>query len=139
MSAPSIDPTAGPERGTGSLFLVFKSGRLPSWYQLSSDERARFQQEHVDLMLDVAVRHGLRRIEGFRLLGAQEPWHYLWIIELPDLAAAEAWAQAEMEPPYGSHGFYEYHLARAWGPDYFPTWLPAGPDSPSRRTISIRT
>ena len=35
----------------------------------------------------------------------------LWVIEFPTLDGATEWINAEMAPPYGSYGNYEYHLA----------------------------
>ena len=92
--------------------VLFKGGRLPSWHRLSQKEQEAFSQEHVDLMLSVSRRYRLMHLEGFRLLGPQDHWQRFWLIEFPSLAGAEAWIQAEMAPPYGRYGHYEYHLAR---------------------------
>ena len=37
-----------------------------------------------------------------------------------------------MRPPYGTHGFYEYHLARRVGRDFFGSWVsePRPPTEP---------
>ena len=102
-------PAANPD---DSVVVLFKGGRLPSWHALSLREQDAFSQEHVDLMLAVSRRYGLMHLEGFRLLGPQDNWQRFWVIEFPSLAGAEAWIQAEMAPPYGSYGYYEYHLAR---------------------------
>lgn len=95
-----------------SVVVLFKGGRLPAWHALSQREQDAFSQEHVDLMLSVSRRYGLMHLEGFRLLGPQDNWQRFWVIEFPSLAGAEAWIQAEMAPPYGRYGYYEYHLAR---------------------------
>ena len=95
-----------------SVVVLFKGGRLPAWHALSQGEQDAFSQEHVDLMLSVSRRYGLMHLEGFRLLGPQDNWQRFWVIEFPSLAGAEAWIQAEMAPPYGRYGYYEYHLAR---------------------------
>ena len=73
--------------------------------------------------LKTGHRHGITRLEAFRLMGYQQPWHRFWVIEFPTFEGAEEWIQAEMAPPYGSHGYWEYYLARPWGRDYFSTWV----------------
>lgn len=102
-----------------SVVVLFKGGRLPAWHALSQREQDDFSQEHVDLMLSVSRRYGLMHLEGFRLLGPQDNWQRFWVIEFPSLAGAEAWIQAEMAPPYGRYGYYEYHLARRASRDDF--------------------
>jgi len=77
----------------------------------------------VDLMLTVGARHGLQSIEGFRLLAPRGNWERWWTIRFPDLAGAEAWMRAEVAPPYGRYGSYEYQLARPWTPPSL-AWLP---------------
>lgn len=111
-----------PARGRDSVFVLFKGGRLPSWHLLSEAQRTSATQQHIDLMLSVGERFGLRRLEGFRLLGQQRDWERLWVIEFPTLEGAEAWIEAETAPPYGLHGFYEYHLARSWAVEHLRTW-----------------
>ena len=111
-----------PVRGDDSVFVLFKGGRLPTWYLLTDDERTAAEQNHIDLMLAVAERHGMRRLEGFRLMGQQHDWQRFWVIEFPTLEGAEAWIEAEMAPPYGLYGFYEYHLARSWAVEHLATW-----------------
>jgi len=109
----SSDQSSGPAADPGdSVVVLFKGGRLPAWHALSQREQDAFSQEHVDLMLSVSRRYGLMHLEGFRLLGPQDNWQRFWVIEFPSLAGAEAWIQAEMAPPYGRYGYYEYHLAR---------------------------
>ena len=74
-------------------------------------------------MLDsVAGKYGLRRYEAFKLLGAQDAWQLVWILEFPECDGAEAWIVAEVAPPHGHHSFRSFHLARKWAPDYFATW-----------------
>lgn len=102
-----------------SVVVLFKGGRLPAWHRLSQKEQDAFSQEHVDLMLSVSQRYRLMHLEGFRLLGPQQSWQRFWVIEFPSLAGAENWIQAEMAPPYGRYGYYEYHLARRAYPDGF--------------------
>ena len=72
-----------------SIVVLYRGGRLPSWHQLSPDEQVAFQDEHVDLMLTVGVRHGLQSIEGFRLLAPRGEWERWWTIRFPDLAGAD--------------------------------------------------
>jgi hypothetical protein len=115
MSVPSV-------LGEDSVFVVFKGGRLPSWHLLTDAERTAAEQDHIDLMLSVAAEHGMKRLEGFRLLGRQHDWERFWVIEFPTLAGAEAWIEAEMRPPYGLYGFYEYQLARPFAVGHLATW-----------------
>ena len=106
-----------------SVVVLYKGGRLPSWGQLSPEERQAFERQHVDLMLQVADQYGLMRLEGFKLIGPQKDWQRFWLIEFPTMEGAEAWIEAEMAPPYGLYGYYEYYLSRPWGADFFSTWV----------------
>ncbi len=120
-----------PARGSDSVFVLFRGGRLPSWWLLSEAERMAAEQHHIDLMLSVAERYRMRRLEGFRLMGQQHDWVRFWVIEFPSLDGAEAWIEAEIAPPYGLYGFYEYELARSWAVDHLATW-PTFPRPPVR-------
>lgn len=141
------DQNAGPAANPGdSVVVLFKGGRLPAWHRLSQREQEAFSQEHVDLMLSVSRRYGLMHLEGFRLLGPQDNWQRFWVIEFPSLEGAEAWIQAEMAPPYGRYGYYEYHLARRGPRDEFNDRVsrPSARKSPDsgddpRRIPSLRT
>ena len=95
-----------------SIVILFKGGRLPSWHRLSDQERKDYSQKHVNLMLSVSQKYSLLHMEGFVLLSPQFHWERFWIIEFSSLEGTEAWIKAEMEPPYGRYGFYEYHLSR---------------------------
>ena len=95
-----------------NLTLLYKGGRLPGWYQLSQNKRQVYEQAHVDLMLSVAKEAQLKRLEGFRLITPQQHWERFWLIEFATLSNAEAWIKAEMAPPYGDYGYYEYDLDR---------------------------
>jgi uncharacterized protein YciI len=108
--------------GRDSIVVLFKGGRLPAWHDLSDEQRQAYEQEHVDLMLATGREHGLMRIEGYRLITAQQPWARFWVIELPTLEAAEAWIRAEMKPPYGAFGWYQYHLARRHAREELSDW-----------------
>ena len=90
---------------------------------MSPEKQRDYTREHVDLVMEAGHRHGITRLEAFRLMGYQQPWHRFWVIEFPTFEGAEEWIQAEMAPPYGSHGYWEYYLARPWGRDYFSTWV----------------
>jgi hypothetical protein len=105
------------------VVILFKGGRLPSWFQLSDTQRRDVEQTHVDLMLSVAQRHGMTRLEGFRLIDPQDSWQRFWLIEFPSMTGAERWIEAEMAPPYGLYGFYEYQLSRPWNPDVYSRWV----------------
>ncbi len=113
----------GPDLTDDSVVVLFKGGRLPSWHRLSPQEQQDHSQEHVNLMLSVCRQYRLMHLEGFRLLGPQNHWQRFWIIEFPSLAGAEAWIKAEMAPPYGRYGYYEYHLARRTRQNDFGGWV----------------
>ncbi len=115
--------------GKDSVAVLLKGGRLPSWHALTADEQRAFSEEHVELMLSVAHEHGMMRLEGFKLLSPLQDWARFWVIEFPDLAGAEAWIDAEMAPPYGLYGHFEYHVSRRWKKDEFDGWV-ANPLSP---------
>ena len=108
---------------TGSVVVLFKGGRLPSWHQLSDEERREFEQTHVDLMLSVAQQHKMSRLEGFRLIAPQGDWQRFWLIEFPTIEGAESWIRAEMAPPYGLYGYYEYHLSKPLHPEQYSSWV----------------
>ena len=105
-----------------STVILLKGGRLPSWYQLTAEQQQAFSQEHVALMLSIADKHGMQRLEGFRLIGPQDSWQRFWVIEFPTLEGAESWIEAEMAPPYGLYGYYDYSLARNYKPEIFSAW-----------------
>lgn len=113
--------------GRDRVVVLAKTGRQASWHRLTDDRRRAAEREHVDLMLSIAARHRLRRLEGYRLIGLQGGWERFWVIEFPDLDGAEAWIEAEMAPPYGTYGFYEYHLTRPLAPEVLAGWLPGPP------------
>src|SRR5439155_10327808 len=112
-SIPPVGMDVSSERGRDTIFVLFKGGRLPSWHLLSEAERTAAEQNHIDLMLSVEERHDMRRLEGFRLMGRQHDWERFWVIEFPTLDGAEAWIEAEIKPPYGLYGYYDYQLARS--------------------------
>ena len=114
MSNPS-DPS--------SIVALYKGGRLPTWHALAPAAHEKYQQLHVDLMLDIARRHHLIRLEGFRLLAPQESYERFWTIEFPTVDNARAWIEAEMEPPYGRYGHYEYDLATPYRVQELNAWV----------------
>ena len=124
--------------GHESAVVLFKGGRVPGWYGLTAEQHDEYQRIHVDLMLDVAREHGMTRIEGYRLVGTQQFWRLFWIIEFPTVEGAEAWIAAEVEPPYGAYGNFEYHLGRRWAPGHVEP-LVTGPPEVRRRRASTRT
>ena len=130
--------TDWPTLSTDRVIVLVKAGRLQSWDHVSPEKQRDYTREHVDLVMEVGHRHGITRLEAFRLMGYQQPWHRFWVIEFPTLEGAEEWIQAEMAPPYGSHGYWEYYLARPWGRDYFSTWVTRErkPMPPLQRTRS---
>ena len=117
------------QKMTEPITILYRGGRLPSWDLLSIEQQTAFQNEHVEVMLRVAADHGLQRIEGFRLLASLGDWERWWTMRSADLAGAEAWMQAEVAPPYGRYGYYDYQLARQVSSatlDWLPqrTWPP---------------
>ena len=124
MTTPPAGMDVASVRGDDSVFVLFKGGRLPSWHLLSDEERAAAEQNHIDLMLSVAERYGMRRLEGFRLMGQQHDWQRFWVIEFPTLEGAEAWMETEVRPPHGAYASKQFLLARRWSPDYFASWVP---------------
>ena len=64
------------------------------------------------------------RYEAFKLMGPQEDWHLVWILEFPTLAGAEAWIDAEGSPPHSQYATRSFFLARKWAPEYFASWIP---------------
>lgn len=105
-----------------SVVVLFKGGRLPDWHVLSPQQRTDYSAQHVELMLEVAHTHGMMTLEGFKLLEPQHAWERFWVMEFPTLEGAEAWIEAEMAPPYGIYGYYEYYLTRRFAQEYFADW-----------------
>ncbi len=106
-----------------AVTILFRGGRLATWHRLPAQQKRAIEQEHVDLMLGIAIQHNLRRLEGFRLITPQGGWERSWIVQFLTLAGAEAWIEAEMAPPYGRYGFYDYHLARQVQASDSTEWL----------------
>ena len=96
----------------------YKANAEPHFF-VTPEKQQDYIRQHVELILEVGHKHGIQRLEAFRLMGYQQPWHRFWVIEFPTLEGAEQWIEAEMAPPYGSDGYWEYYLARPWDPDYF--------------------
>ena len=105
------------------MIILYQGGRLASWHGLSKEEQGASSQAHVDLMLAVAKQHGLRRIEGFKLLGPQQDWERFWIMEFPTLEGAEAWMEYETRPERRRTHQQTIYLARKWSPAYFAQWV----------------
>ncbi len=113
-----------PTGSESNIVVLFKGGRLPSWHRLTATQRTDYERQHVDLMLSIVSEYGMKRLEGFRLIAPQERWERFWLIEFPTLEGAEAWIEAEMAPPNGLYGFYEYYLSRPFRPKELATWVP---------------
>lgn len=111
------------DQNAGGVVILLKGGRLPSWDHLGENEKSEFSETHVDLMLSVADQFGIKRLEGFRLIGPQDSWQRFWLIEFPSIEGAEKWIEAEMAPPYGLYGYNEYYLSRPLKPASFSTWV----------------
>ena len=108
---------------TSSVVALYKGGRLPAWHALGPEEQDAYSQEHVDLMLRIAQRHHLMRLEGFRLLAPQRAYERFWTIEFPSMHDARAWIEAEMATPYGRYGYYEYDLATPQRAEELNAWV----------------
>ena len=123
MTATDQSSGQGSRDVNNSIVVLFKGGRRPSWYYLSSRQQQDYSQQHVNLMLTVCQKYHLKHLEGFHLLNPQLHWQRFWIIEFPSLEGAEAWIKSEMAPPYGNYGDYEYHLSRRTCQDKFADWM----------------
>ena len=117
---------------TDSVVVLFKGGRLPAWHALSSEVQDAYARKHVDLMLSVARRHRLMRLEGFRLMAPQRRWERFWVIEFPTMAGAEAWIDAEIEPPYGTYGYHDYFVSRSIRRNDMSSWVTRPPADPGQ-------
>ena len=111
-----------------SVVVLYKGGRLPAWHDLTAEEQDAYSREHVDLMLSVAREHGMTRLEGFNLFSPIGDWARFWAIEFPTFEGAEAWIAAEMEPPYGRYGYYEYYLSRPLQRESLRSWVVNPPE-----------
>ncbi len=126
-----------------SVVVLYKGGRLQSWDLLPQAQQDDYSKQHVELMLSVAHKYGMVTLEGFKLLETKQPWQRFWVMEFPTLEGAEAWIEAEMAPPYGTYGYYEYYLSRRFAMDYFNDWVtqplqkpqPSSPVDVDRRPI----
>ena len=94
------------------IVLLARTGRLASWHRLTDAERQAATDHHVDLMVRVAAETGMRKLDGYRLMTPMDRFERFWVMAFSDLAGAESWIAAEMQPPYGLYGYYEYDLAR---------------------------
>ena len=106
----AAQPELQPE--LGDVVLLARTGRLDSWHRLADADRQAATDHHVDLMVRVAADTGMRKLDGYRLLTPLDRFERFWVMAFPDLAGAESWIAAEMRPPYGLYGYYEYDLAR---------------------------
>tara|TARA_A100001037_G_scaffold248401_1_gene230717 strand:- start:13493 stop:14230 length:738 start_codon:yes stop_codon:yes gene_type:complete len=95
-----------------SVVVFLKGGRIPSWYDLSPEEQDLYSIEHINLMKSIINKHKMIKLEGYKLLSPINDWKYFWAIEFPTFEGAESWINAEMEPPYGRYGSFNYYLAR---------------------------
>lgn len=95
-----------------SVVVFLKGGRIPSWYGLSSEEQDSYSVEHINLMKSVINKYKMITLEGYKLLSPVNDWKFFWTIKFPTFEGAESWIEAEMEPPYGRYGSFNYYLAR---------------------------
>jgi hypothetical protein len=108
------------QNSNDSVVVLFKGGRLPAWHRVARSDQKEYEKIHVELMLEVIRNYDLMGIQGYKLLGPQKSWEKFWVIEFPTSDGASEWIKAEMAPPYGSYGNYEYHLARRSNQQNFP-------------------
>jgi len=108
-----------------SVVLLSFGRWRPESGELTPEERG--DSERLARLDAVAHDYGLKRYEAFKLLGAQDDWQLVWILEFTDFDGAEAWIDAEVAPPHGHHSIRSFHFARRWAPDYFDTWPTSKP------------
>ena len=89
---------------------------------VSADERG--DAAHGQLMRSVAREHGLMRLEAFRLIAPRSDWHRAWLAEFPTLEDAQAWQDADTQPPHSTYSAKTCYLTRKWSPEYFAAWVP---------------
>ena len=121
---PGANPRAVPQLTVSrDSVVVLMFGRWrPESGEMTPEERG--DDERVEMMQSVARHHGLMRYEAFKLIGPQEDWHLVWVLEFPELAGAESWINAEVQPPHGRYATRSFYLARKWAPQYFASWVP---------------
>jgi len=86
--------------------------------------KERGDQEHEDLLRAIARKHGLMRLEAFRLMAPQWEWHEAWLAEFPTIDGAQAWTDAQSRPARSTYRSSTSYLTRRWSPEYFATWVP---------------
>ena len=95
-----------------SVVVFLKGGRIPSWYGLSPEQQDEYSVEHISLMKSVINKYKMITLEGYKLWSPVNDWKFFWTIKFPTFEGAESWIEAEMEPPYGRYGSFNYYLAR---------------------------
>ena len=95
-----------------SVVVFLKGGRIPSWYSLSPEQQDEYSVEHISLMKSVINKYKMITLEGYKLWSPVNDWKFFWTIKFPTFEGAESWIEAEMEPPYGRYGSFNYYLAR---------------------------
>ena len=95
-----------------SVVVFLKGGRIPSWYGLSPEKQDEYSVEHISLMKSVINKYKMITLEGYKLWSPVNDWKFFWTIKFPTFEGAESWIEAEMEPPYGRYGSFNYYLAR---------------------------
>ena len=95
-----------------SVVVFLKGGRIPSWYSLSPEKQDEYSVEHISLMKSVINKYKMITLEGYKLWSPVNDWKFFWTIKFPTFEGAESWIEAEMEPPYGRYGSFNYYLAR---------------------------
>lgn len=121
--APGADPHVIPPLTSDPSSLVVLA--FGGWRRGSDQIDSQTHEDEARRRLQkVAQGHGLIHGEVFRLLGTNTEGEFLWILEFPRLAGAEAWIEAETTPLARVHQKRNFHLARRWAPEYFATWPP---------------
>ena len=95
-----------------SVVVFLKGGRIPSWYGLSPEQQDEYSVEHISLMKSVINKYKMITLEGYKLWSPVNDGKFFWTIKFPTFEGAESWIEAEMEPPYGRYGSFNYYLAR---------------------------
>ena len=124
-AAPDTDPHVIPPLTVDPSSIVVLA--FGGWRRGSDqvDPQTRGDEDRQQRLQEVAEDHDLIHGEVFQLLGTNTEGEFIWILEFPQLAGAEAYIEAEKAPPAGSYHKRNYHLARTLGtPSTSSLWPP---------------
>ena len=74
-----------PKVNKDKVVILVKAGRLQSLDFVDSKKQESYIKEHVELIKETGYKYGIQRLEAFKLIDYQQPWHRLWVIEFPTL------------------------------------------------------